>query len=573
MIGMGGRFPGAAGLRDYWRNLRDGIDSVGAMPADRLRAPSPDRGGFLEGLDRFDASFFSISPKEAASIDPQQRIALEVAWQALEHAGIPPSTLAGTRTGVIIGASTMDHFARIAAEPERIDAVSATIGSVLSAIAGRISFSLGLKGPSFVADAACASSLLGVHLACQSLRARETDVMLAGGVNVILQPATTRGFGKAGMISAAGRCRSFDAAADGFVRSEGCGILVLKRLADAERDGDRILALVAGTAVNQNGVSGALTMPNGHAQEDVIRRALENGGIDPLDVSYIEAHGSGTPLGDAMEATALIRAFGPARPASRPLRLGSVKTNIGHAEAAAGVAGLIKVILALAHRQIPAHLHFTRLHPEVNVGTFPLVISPATAEWPAADGNPRVAGVSAFSFQGTNAHVVLREAPPLPARTHEPDEGPHLLALSARSPAALRELARRLAAHLEAGGDRLGDVCLTAGAGRQHFAHRAAVVVPDAAVAAAALRELAATGAGPSVTTAEVKRARRPAGEAPATPDGASRTERVAHAAGQFLAGGTVDWARLYPAPRFRKIDIPGTPFRDPRDGDDHERV
>ena len=389
--------------------------------------------------------------------------------------GYSPRKLAGSASGVFVGISANDYQALLLAEGEaEIDGYLAS-GTSTSIAAGRISYMFGLHGPSMAVDTACSSSLVAVHLACQSLRAGECRMVLAGGVNVILSPDTTFAFSKAHMMAGDGRCKAFDAGADGFVRAEGCGMVVLKRLRDAEADGDRILAVIRGSAVNQDGRSSGLTAPNGRAQEAVIRAALAQAGVKPEEVSYVEAHGTGTALGDPIEAHALAAALGAGRGEENPLMVGSVKTNVGHLEAAAGIAGLIKVVLSMQHGYIPASLHFKELNPHIDWGGARVEIAAEGREWKRG-ARPRVAGVSSFGFSGTNAHVIVEEAPEVKRAERGNDRGLHLLALSARSEAALRELGERYAEVLEKGEEELGDICYTAGAGRAHFEHRVAAV-------------------------------------------------------------------------------------------------
>jgi acyl transferase domain-containing protein/acyl carrier protein len=503
IVGMACRFPGAVTTPEaYWTLLHDGVDAVGEVPADRWDAaararlargvdgkPLVHHGGFLADIDRFDPKFFGIAPREATTMDPQQRLVLEVAWEALERAGQAPDRLAGSATGVFLGITTGDYADLVkAAGPEALDVYMAT-GNAHNAAAGRVSYVLGLNGPSMAVDTACSSSLVAVHLACQSLRTGESRLALAGGVNVILTPDPFVIFSRWGMMAPDGRCKTFDARADGFVRSEGCGIVVLKRLSDAQADGDEILAVIRGSAVNQDGASSGLTVPNGLAQQAVVRQALRVAGVEPADVAYVEAHGTGTALGDPIELEALDAVLGSARPLDRPLVLGSVKTNLGHLESASGVAGLMKVVLALRHGVIPPNLHFNTLTPRVSLrGPAPMV--PTTAvPWPAGDG-PRLAGVSSFGFSGTNAHVVLEAAPASPAVTAGAIERPmHVLALSARSEPALDELARHYADRLASLTDaRLADVCFSAGVGRAHLPHRLAVTAATPEQAVTALR-------------------------------------------------------------------------------------
>ncbi|MCP4690776.1 MAG: polyketide synthase, partial [Desulfobacterales bacterium] len=380
IIGMGCRFPGGADDPDaFWRLLRRGGDAVSRAPRDRwdvdaLYDPDPDapgkmytrNGGFLKRVDGFDPLFFGASPREAVHMDPQQRLLLEVSWEALENAGRIRDRLSNDNTGVFIGVTTND-YARIGAPTGRVSRIGPhhITGNTNNAAAGRISYTLGLRGPCLAVDAACASSLAAIHLACASLRAGECACALAGGVNLILLPDVTIALCKARVLSPDGRCKTFDASADGMGRGEGCGVLVLKRLSDAVKNRDNILALIRGSAVNHDGPSAGLTVPNGPAQESLIRRALENAGIAPDSVSCLEAHGTGTSLGDPIEMNALGAVFGKDRPGDRPLFTGSVKTNIGHLEAASGVAGVIKMVLSLVHREIPPHLHFKNPSPDI----------------------------------------------------------------------------------------------------------------------------------------------------------------------------------------------------------------
>jgi acyl transferase domain-containing protein len=491
IVGIGCRFPG--GARDpetFWALLRDGVDAITTVPADRWDGdayydPDPEvpakmytrAGGFIDGVDRWDAGFFGVSPREAAGMDPQQRVLLEVAWEALEHAGEPADRLAGSRTGVFVGVCTND-YAHLQIEQGDLTRFDLYYGSGIahSIVAGRLSYVLGLQGPSLSIDTACSSSLVALHLACQSLRGGECSMALVGAVNVILSPENMLTFCKSGMLARDGRSKTFDAAADGFVDAEGCGVVVLKRLSDAVAAGNRILAVVRGTAVNQDGASTGLTAPNGPAQEAVIREALASGKVEPAHVGYVEAHGTGTVLGDPIEVQALGAVLGRGRAAGDPLLIGSVKTNIGHTQAAAGMAGLIKVVLALQHEEIPPHLHFTVPNPYIAWTELPIAVPTRRTPWPTG-GRPRLAGVSSFGFSGTNAHVVVEEAPARPVTPPAADRPAHLLTLSARSEAALRWRAHDLARHLAAApAGTLGDVCFTANAGRAQLDHRFAVV-------------------------------------------------------------------------------------------------
>jgi acyl transferase domain-containing protein/acyl-CoA synthetase (AMP-forming)/AMP-acid ligase II/acyl carrier protein len=477
IIGMACRFPRATDLDEFWRLLRDGRDGIGALPRSRRvdTAGMPPEGGFLEDVDGFDAELFGLAPRVAASLDPQQRLILEVAWHALEHAGCSPSALAGSETGVFIGASHSDHALAVLGDGAAVSDPWAGLAGALSFVANRLSYCLDLKGPSLTIDTACSSSLVALHYACRSLRSHECDLALAGGVNLILLPTVTRAFMRAGLLSADGRCRAFDANASGYGRSEGVGVVVLRRLVDARAYGDRVLAVVRGSAVRQDGRTHGITAPNAAAQTVVVQEALAVSDVPPTRVSYVEAHGTGTQLGDLIELQALSTALTP-RPPGRPYAVGSVKTNIGHTEAAAGIAGVIKTVLALQHACIPAHLHLKRPNPNLRFdeATVPTV----TAPWPS-DGMPRIAGVSSFGIGGTLAHAILEEAPPPELAAKEgPDHPSHVFVLSADAVDAIRAYAARLVpAVREYSDSELGDVCYTAATGRAHLRRRVAAVV------------------------------------------------------------------------------------------------
>lgn len=493
IIGMACRFPGGADDPDaFWRLLKSGADAITEVPRDRwdidaLYDPDPTvpgkmccrYGGFLERADLFDAEFFGISPREAVSMDPQQRLLLEVSWEALEHANQMMEQLFGSATGVFVGISTFDYALIRAGLQDRnsIDAYQVS-GATHSVAAGRLSYLLGLAGPCMSIDTACSSSLVGIHLACQSLRNREISMALAAGVGYILAPEPSINFSKAGMMARDGRCKTFDSSADGYVRGEGCGVIVLKRLADALGDGDRVLAIIRGSAVNQDGASGGLTVPSGPSQEEVIRQAVAGCGLEPRHISYVEAHGTGTSLGDPIEINALAAALCKERTYDDPLIVGSVKTNIGHLEAAAGIAGVIKVVLSLQHKEIPAQLHFRTPNPHIDWKNIPIKVATKGMPWVPAAGR-RIAGVSAFGFSGTNAHVVLEEAPD-EISDKDGDRWPlHLLTLSAKTEEALNSLADRYQRHISAHPEqqfRLGDLCYTANTSRSHFGYRLAII-------------------------------------------------------------------------------------------------
>src|SRR3977135_2076731 len=429
IVGYAARFPGAADIDEFWDVLRQGRDAVSEVPEDRWDVeeffdPAPGargkvvtcRAGFVEDVTGFDAPFFGMSTREVRFLDPQHRLLLETAWRAVEHSGTAPTALANTNTGVFIGLSTHDYLGMASAELTygEIEAYMA-IGTSASAAAGRISYRLGLQGPAVAVDTACSSSLVAIHQACQALRLGECDLALAGGANVLLTPATMITFSHAQMLAPDGRCKTFDAAADGYVRGEGCGVIVIKRLEDAIRDGDRIRAVIRGSAINQDGASGGFAVPNGVAQQRVIADALKRAGVAPSDVGYLEAHGTGTSLGDPIEAQAAGVVFGVGREGRRPLLIGRGKTNIGHLEAAAGIAGVIKVILSLENELLPQHLNFQNPSPHIPWDRLAVQVVEKATAW-ERNGRPRIAGISSFGFAGTNAHVILEEAPEETAR-------------------------------------------------------------------------------------------------------------------------------------------------------------
>jgi acyl transferase domain-containing protein/acyl carrier protein len=494
VVGMACRFPGGANTPEaFWELLCRGHDATCEVPPsrwdiDRYFDADPDtpgktytrRGGFLESVDGFDPQMFGISPREAASIDPQQRLVLELAWEGLENANIAVDRLYNSNTGVYVGLSNMEYAAHLlwSGDPTRINAYSGTGGS-LGVAAGRLSYLLGLTGPSLVVDTACSSSLVTTHLACQALRNRECDMALSAGVNLIFGPETFINFSKARMLSPDGRCKTFDAAADGYARGEGGGLVVLKRLSDAQRDGNTIWAVIRGSAVNQDGPSGGLTVPNGPAQTKVIRQALAAAGLQPTDVGYVEAHGTGTALGDPIEMRALCSAYGPGRKRATPLLVGSVKTNFGHLESAAGIAGLIKTVLVLHKGQVPPHLHLRQPSPHIPWDELPVQVPTEMRLWP---DTVRHAGVSSFSFSGTNAHVVLGSVAAKPTAPEPLVRRWQLLMLSARDEHALDDLAKAWGA-LTNQNDEWETLTRTAALGRAELPYRLAVVAESLASA------------------------------------------------------------------------------------------
>ena len=529
IVAVACRFPGAPDPGAFWELLSGGVDAIREVPVDRFDIdefydPDPETpgktysrfGGFLDGIDGFDPEFFGISPREAVWIDPQQRLMLETAWEGLERAGYSPAAMRGSRSGIFVGVGANEYSHLLSADSiEKIEPHFIT-GNAINAIAGRVAFALGLEGPAVAVDTACSSSLVAVHQASQALRSGDCDVALAGGVNVVVSPLSTIAASRARMLSPAGRCKTFDASADGYVRSEGCGILVLKRLGDAERAGDRICAVIRASAVNQDGASSGLTVPNGGAQQRLIAAALGRAGLTGRDVDYLEAHGTGTTLGDPIEVQAAAAVYGVDRHA--PLLIGSVKTNIGHLEAASGIAGLIKVVLSLQNEMLPQSLHFQTPSPHIPWDSLPVRVVDTQIPWPT-NGRLRRAGVSSFGFTGTNAHVLIEEAPhhqstadafstgdvtPDAEGTIALEDTVSVLTLSARSPQALTALARRYGAWLDAHPKAdIAEVCYTAGVGRSHFEHRAALVVDSVLGAQDALAELAANRTRPGMARGE----------------------------------------------------------------------
>ena len=490
IIGLGCRFPKAKDLDSYWQLLSHGIDAISEVPSDRWNIDdfydsdlessgkmNTRWGGFLENIQEFDAEFFGITPREAERLDPQQRLLLEVSWEALENANLLPSSLSGSQTGVFVGISNSDYGRVLLKDFTNINAYNGT-GSAFSVAANRISYFFNFKGPSVAIDTACSSSLVSLHYACHSLRNHESDLCLSGGVNAILSPELTINFSQAHMMAADGRCKTFDNLADGYVRGEGCGMVVLKRLTDALRDGDNIRAIIRGTAINQDGLTNGITAPNGPSQQAVIKQALKNAGVSPEQISYVETHGTGTPLGDPQEFKSLKTVLMKERGGDQPCWLGSVKTNIGHLESAAGVAGLIKVVLALQHREIPPHLHLKELNRYISLKGTSFDIPNVCQKW-EINNHPRFAGISSFGFGGTNCHVIVEEA----EANHQIQQQPspkrpyHLLNLSAKNESALDELARQYVNYLEQNPQiSLQELCHTANTRRSHLNYGITIV-------------------------------------------------------------------------------------------------
>nr|WP_063779214.1 type I polyketide synthase [Kibdelosporangium sp. MJ126-NF4]CTQ96553.1 Malonyl CoA-acyl carrier protein transacylase (EC 2.3.1.39) [Kibdelosporangium sp. MJ126-NF4] len=454
VVGVACRFPGSSTPEEFWELLTGGRDAIGEVPPGRWEHFVPDvadhdlprQGGFLDDVAGFDAEFFGISPGEAELMDPQQRLLLEVTWEALAYAGIPAESLRGTDCGVFVGLSSTEYAQLTMTDLGRIDTWSGT-GAAASVVANRVSYALGTHGPSVTLDTACSSSLVAVHHAVRALADGDASTAVVGGVNLLLSPAITTNFQRAGLLAADGRCKPFDASADGIVRGEGCGVVVLKRLADARRDGDRVLAVIRGSAVNSDGRSNGLMAPNPVAQQRLLSRAYARAGVRARSVDYVEAHGTGTFLGDPIETSALVAVLGEGRPERRPLLVGSVKSNLGHLEGAAGIAGLIKVVLSLWHSRIPPSLNFATPNPHIDFDAGPLRVVTETTEWPRYPGVAR-AGVSSFGFGGTNAHVVLEEFTGA-ADTDFPAQGPEIVTVSGNSTTRLRARARAVADWLD----------------------------------------------------------------------------------------------------------------------------
>lgn len=502
IIGAACRFPGADSLEAFWQLLMNGKDAITEVPADRWDSQScfsPQQGipgkmnthwgGFLKGVDLFDPLFFGISPREAAKMDPQQRILLEVSWHALENAGLNIKRLGGSQTGVFIGISSSEYSRLSLASQQDLDVYNGT-GGALSIASNRLSYHYDFRGPSISIDTACSSSLVSVHMACQSLQNGESTLALAGGVNLILTPETTVVFSQAGMMAADGRCKTFDAAADGYVRSEGCGLVVLKRLPDAIKAGDNILAVIRGSAVNQDGRSNGITAPSGLAQQSVISQALAKANVKASQIGYVEAHGTGTSLGDPIEVEALKSVMMKERSDQQSCLLGSVKTNLGHLESAAGIAGLLKAMLAVKHRKIPPHLHLTQINPLIQLENFPLSIPTELQDWPSQQDKP-LAGVSSFGFGGTNSHLILEafEQQKIPFVDKLPF---FLFTLSAKTGQALQKRAADVLKILDTVTDResLAHLCFTSNRAHSHLNRRWGVVVESVEALADALESL-----------------------------------------------------------------------------------
>ena len=569
IVGMALRMPGGISTPEaFWKVIEEGKSCVTEVPTERWNIDeffsadptsagkmSSRYGAFLDDIDKFDAEFFGISPREAEKMDPQHRLLVEVAWESLEDAGITPAEIAGSQAGVYLGLSNSDYGRMLLSDAAEIDPHSAA-GGALSIAAGRLSYFFNLRGASMVVDTACSSSLVALHLACASLRADETDLAIVGGANLILLPETSVGFSRSRMLAADGRCKTFDRDADGYVRGEGCVAIILMKVSDALRSGRRIHALCRGSAINQDGKSAGLTAPNGPSQENVVRAALKSAGIAPADVAYVECHGTGTALGDPIEVQALANVFTEGRTPDDPLRIGSVKANVGHLEAAAGLAGLVKTILAFEHSALPGQINVDHLNPYVAWDEMPIEVVRSNTEWKRGRV-PRIAGVSSFGFSGTNAHVVIQEAPCDDIAYTGSNFASEVFCLSARTTEALHDLAERYEFWLETNEQRLCDICFTANAGRAHHQQRIALLSVDVDELKGQLRAWLDRREFHSKAVMVESIVEQ---EQTNNTDGRDSSMRSVQE--RYLRGDKIDWTDIYKDRKFRIVSLPHYPFQ-----------
>jgi acyl transferase domain-containing protein len=567
IVGMSCRFPQAGSIGAFWGLLEGGVDAISEVPRERWDAAAlfsstprtPGKictrwGGFLEDVHSFDPNFFKIMPIEAPRIDPQHRLVMEVAWEALESAGIDPASLAYGQTGVFIGLSHSDHDRLLYQDRKRIDGYNGP-NTYHCFAANRVSYFLNLRGPSMTIDSACSSALVSVHLACQSLRTGESDVALAGGVNLNLTPDEFIALSFLGVLSPDGHCRTFDSQASGYGRGEGCGVVVLKRLGDAIEGGDTVMAVIRGSAVNQDGLSNGITAPNGAAQEAVVRRALLNAGVDSEEVTWIEGHGTATVMGDRVELGALQATYSSRPPGGQARWLSSVKTNIGHLEAASGVAALIKAVLCLQQRQMVPHLHFENWNTHMGSEHARFRIPLRNESWDAVNGR-RLAGVSAFGFGGTNAHLIVEEAPRIIPKT-DTGRGPlHVLTLAARSQPALRDMASRYLEFFDSNpASSIADSCYTTNVGRQHFDHRIAAVAGDGPGLSKQLRGFLRGELAPGLYEGKATRAAR----SETAPPDVDTPEALSE---MWVRGVPVNWKKWKQQYPLSRVQLPTYPFQ-----------
>ena len=554
IVGMACRFPGARDLESFWQLLERGESAVtdgrgddgpwsGVLGDPKADEPFLRRGGFVDGLEQFDAEFFGIAPIEARMMDPRQRLLLETCWRALEDGGLAPHKLKGRPIGVYVGMGGDEYRDLIA----RKGGEESYLGTTASVAAGRVAFALGLTGPAMPIDTACASSLAAIHQAVTGLRRGEVEMALVGGVSATLSPRVNKFLQELGMLSAKGRCAAFDADADGFVRGEGCGVIALKPLSRAEADNDRIWAVIRGSAVGQNGASAGLTVPNGPAQQQVIREALSRARLEAGGIDYLEAQGTGSPLGDPIEVKAAADVYAREREGDSPLLMGSVKANIGHLEWASGMAGLIKVVLSMQKGIIPRQLHFERPSPHIEWDRWPVQVVCENRPWPKRS-RPPLAAISASGLSGTNAHLIVegyRASPSENVQSPQPKTYP--LPLSAKSDKALRRLAQHYLSWLEEGrieGDRLADMAWTASMGRNHFAHRACLMFSDKESLLKQLRTLVEEGV--SATSKQ---------------EGDDPVEKMAHSYREGTDETDDSFTQLFGDEKRHRISLPGHPF------------
>lgn len=583
IVGMACRFPGDCNLPDdFWQLLIENRDAITEIPKDRWDVdqyydPNPKahgkmntrKGGFISHVDLFDAEFFGITPREAQDVDPQQRLLLEAAWEAIENANISPKKLMTSNTGVFVGISSSDYANMLASrgDPEELS-VHFIAGKDLSAAAGRISYFLGLEGPSLSIDTATSSSLVAIHYACKELLQGTCYFAIAGGVNLILSPEPTIYRSRAHMLSPDGYCKAFDASANGYTRAEGCGVLVLKRYEDALKDNSQILALIRGSAVRQDGSSKGFTAPNPKAQRDVIKLALADAKLKPNEIDYIEAHGTGTPLGDPVEIQALGDVFENTHSHEKPLIIESVKNNIGHLEAASGMASVIKVALALKNEMIPAHVHFEQLNPKIDLHSIEAKIPLTNIPWPKEKNRLRRAGVSSFGLTGTNCHLILEEAPPLKVR--EALKKPlYIFMLSAKDKSALQNYIKKYLDFLSKNPElNLGDLCYTLATARMHFPMRLAIITNSLSDLVAKLKKTLLGEPHRDIDMNFISRSLTLTYSPPQelgslSLDDIEPWQKALQGLRQFyLEGFEIDWERLERPYASQKIHLPTYPFQ-----------